>query len=621
MTASSQDTPQRGNAYYAWAVCGFLLVAIWLIYFQTLEHRLLEFDDNGFVYDNPQITAGLTSEGIRWAFTEGPYGEWYPLAPLSHMLDCQLYGLNAWGHHLTNVLLHAAGSIGLFLVLWRMTAELWPSAFAAVVFAVHPQHVESVAWVSERRDVLSGLFFMLTLAAYLGYIQHGRSLVRYALVAALFALGLMSKPMLVTLPPLLLLLDFWPLGRLGMAGDLPNRTRSVPRPAVRWLVLEKIPLLALAVGDCFMTLRTHYATTAPLGWAGRIGNAAVSCVTYIEQFFYPLDLAAIYPLPPGGPSAWRASGAIAILAAASAAAVIYRRRCPYLFVGWFWFLGMLAPVLGIVRVADHAMADRYMYLPGIGLYIALAWGAARLAPSLPAGRWVLVGGSGLTVALLIVASILQASYWRDDETLFTHTLACTTDNATAEVLLGVALAQQERYDEAIALYRAALEIRPDWYEPHLHLGSALTRVGQYDEALEQLRQALENHPRPYRIYTTIGELLLVQQKFDEARAAFEQAIALEPGSIPAYNYLGISLFLQGKYDEAIVEYTKALQIDANFALGHLNLADALAAKGQFDQAILHCRRALEIDRNNPAAQAKLDALQRASQGRGGQPPR
>ncbi len=236
------------------ACAGFSLLAIGLIYGQTLGHVLLDYDDSGFVSANPHVTGGSDRRGNRWAFTEGPYGEWYPLAPLSHMLDCQLFGLHAWGHHLTNVLLHAATSIALFLVLWRMTGELWPSAFVAAIFAVHPQHVESVAWVAERRDVLSGLFFMLTLGAYLGYVRHGRSLGRYVLTAVLFALGLMAKPMLVTLPPLLLLLDFWPLARFGFAGDTPRWTQTVERPGTLRLVLEKLPLVALTAGDCLMTL-------------------------------------------------------------------------------------------------------------------------------------------------------------------------------------------------------------------------------------------------------------------------------------------------------------------------------------------------------------------------------
>ncbi|HEY1785868.1 MAG TPA: hypothetical protein VGG30_09980, partial [Pirellulales bacterium] len=237
MGSPQNDTQQSVETYYACGVSAALLLAIALIYGQTLSHGLLAYDDGTFVTDNPHVTAGLTAESVHWAFAEGPYGEWYPLAMLSHMLDCQLFGLEAWGHHLTNVLLHAATSIALFLVLWRMTEELWPSAFVAAVFAVHPQHVESVAWVAERKDVLSGLFFVLTLSAYLSYVRHGRSLARYWLVVALFALSLLSKPMVVTLPPLLLLLDFWPLARFGAAGDTPRWTRTVARPGLLWLVV------------------------------------------------------------------------------------------------------------------------------------------------------------------------------------------------------------------------------------------------------------------------------------------------------------------------------------------------------------------------------------------------
>ena len=302
------------------------------------------------------------------------------------MLDCQLFGLNAWGHHLTNVLLHAATSIALFLVLWRMTGELWPSAFVAAIFAVHPQHVESVAWVAERRDVLSGLFFMLTLAAWLGYVRHGRTLgalfagggavcaradgqadARHA-AAAVAAVGFLAAGPI----------------RCGGATCPTGRERS-SGPACDF-DLEKLPLVALAAGDCLMTLRTHVKGARAVPWSERIGNAAVSCVTYIVQFFYPVDLAAYYPTPPGGPPRVEGGRCDRDSGPSSAAAVIWRRRCPYGFVGWFWYLGMLFPVLGLLKVSGHVMADRYMYLPGIGLYIALAWGAARLAAAWPRGR-------------------------------------------------------------------------------------------------------------------------------------------------------------------------------------------------------------------------------------------
>jgi len=642
----------RAATYYAWGVCGCLLLAIWLIYAQTLDHALLGYDDSDFVFANPHVTPGLTVDGIRWAFTEGPYGEWYPLAPLSHMLDCQLFGLKAWGHHLTNVVLHAAASIALFLVLRRMTDELWPSAFVAAIFAVHPQHVESVAWVAERRDVLSGLFFMLTIAAYLGYVRHGRPVTRYLLVALLFALGLMAKPMLVTLPPLLLLLDFWPLGRIGAASDTPEWTQKLERPGTLWLVVEKLPLLALAAADCLMTLRTHVTGGVALAWPERIGNAAVSCVTYVVQLFHPVDLVAFYPTPEGGPPAWKAIGAIALLAAVSAAAVIWRRRCPYLFVGWFWYLGMLSPVLGLIKVSDHVMADRYMYLPSIGLSIALAWGAARLVAGSPERRWALGASAVLAIALLVACADWQTSNWLDDETLWRHALACTPDNVKAEQNLaealdrqgrrdeaiaycrlatqhaidcwpfnglGALLAREGKLDEAVAQYRQALAKNPDAYLVHVNLGAALARQEQFDEAKQHFDRALEINPRGIDACVSLSHLLIYQKKFDEARAALERAIAIDPYSSTARNDLGSAFFLEGKIDESIPHYEAALALDPRFVLAHNNLASALAARGRAKEAIGHYRRALELDPSNSEAHVELDKLLRADASRQDQP--
>jgi tetratricopeptide (TPR) repeat protein len=618
-----------------------LLLAIGLIYGQSLGHTLLDYDDNGFVYDSPMVRAGLTTEGIRWAFSEGPFGEWYPLAPLSHMLDCQLFGLNAWGHHLTSVLLHAATSIALFLVWRRMTGELWPSALVAAVFAVHPQHVESVAWVAERRDVLSGLFFVLTLGAYLGYVRRGRSLAWYVLVAALFALGLMSKAMLVTLPPLLMLLDFWPLARIGSAIDRPRWTASVERPDALRLVLEKLPFVALAAGDCLMTLWTHVSGGAGVAWSVRIGNAAVSCVTYVVQFFYPVNLAAFYPTPPGGPPLWKVVGAIAILAAVSAAAVIWRRRCPYFFVGWFWYLGMLSPVLGLVTVSNHAMADRYMYLPGIGLYIALAWGAVRLAAGSSEGRWVLGTCAGLVIAVLVACAAWQTSFWRDDETLWRHALECTTDSGEAELgfanalnhrgrfdqaiahyrraqqfaggssafnNLGLAFLQQHKLDEAIAEFRRALEIEPDSFRAHANLGVALAQRNEFSDAMKHFRRAIAIKPDLADSHYGLAHLLRLEGKIDEARAEFERAVELDGRNTAARNDLALTLLELGKTDAAITQLEAVLAIDSKFLLAHINLARALAARGQIHEATVHYRRALEIDPHNSAVREELDRL-------------
>jgi protein O-mannosyl-transferase len=629
-------TPPPANAYYAWGVCGLLALAVWLIYGQTLDHGFLDLDDSGFVYANHHVTPGLTAEGIKWAFTDGPYGEWYPLAPLSHMLDCQLFGLNARGHHLTSLLLHAAASIALFLVWWRMTDELLASAFVAAVFAVHPQHVESVAWVAERRDVLSGLFLMLTLAAYLGYVRHGRRPGRYCLVAAMLALGLMAKPMLVTVPALLLLLDYWPLARIGAAQDAPAWTRAIERPGTARIVLEKLPLFALSAADCLMTLRTHNHPTVPWTWSVRIGNAAVSCVTYVVQVFWPVDLTAFYPMPTGGQPTWKVAGGMTILALVSAAAVIWRRRCPYVFVGWFWYLGMLFPVLGLIGVSDHAMADRYMYLPGIGLYAAVAWGAARLCAGSPTGRRMLVGGAGLVIAGLLACATWQTSFWRDEVALWGHALTCDPDNYRAELGLAGALAQNDRFDEAIAYYRRAEEhavdagaltglgtlllrqgkvdeavaqLRqavarfPDNSLAQLNLGAALSRQGQFDEARQHLQRAIEINPRQSTGHVAMAHLLIRQNKFDDAREELERAVAIDPYSAAARNDLGSILVNLGKTEDAITQFQTALDLEPDSVLAHTNLALALARLGRTGEALAHYRRALQLDPNN------LDALQ------------
>ena len=369
-------------------VCGLLLLAVALVFGQTVQHGFVNYDDNGYVSDNPQVTKGLTVQGIGWAFTTTHGSMWGPLTWLSHMLDCQLYGLHSWGHHLTNILLHAATTIILFLVLRRMTGDLWPSALVAALFAVHPLHVESVAWVAERKGLLSGLFFVLTIGAYVGYVRHRFSLLRYLAVVVLFALGLMAKPMVVTLPFVLLLLDYWPLGRIVVG------TRRVPSAAgpaageqtahgvclLRRLVVEKIPLFALAAASCVAAPFTQGEAVASLNairLSSRITNALVSYVAYVGQFFSPVGLAVFYPHPGSSLPIWKAVGALALLVGVSAAAVAWRRRYPWVFVGWFWYLGTLVPMIGLVQIGGHAMADRYTYVTQIGLYLALAWRARR----------------------------------------------------------------------------------------------------------------------------------------------------------------------------------------------------------------------------------------------------
>ncbi len=423
----SADQPAR--ALWIWAICGFLLLSVGLVYGQTLGHEFLGYDDDGFVFNNPHVIPGLTLSGLWYALTDGPYGEWCPLTTLSHMLDCQLYGLNPAGHFLTNVLLHAASSVLLFLVLLRMTRDLWPSAWVAAIFAIHPLHVESVAWVAERRDVLSGLFFMLTLGAYTLYTERP-SWVRYLAVAGCLALGLMSKPMLVTVPFLLLLLDYWPLDRFRHAAAASPEAGLGPwfgRLPVGWrLVVEKAPLLALSAAACAITMSTHGSLRQddrvdPLSLGPRIGNALVSYVAYLGQSLFPVDLSPYYPHPGTDlPIAW-ALGSLVLLVAITAVAAWFWRRQPYLIVGWLWFLGTLVPVIGLVGAFIQSRADRYTYLSQIGLTIALAWGAWTVYQSRQSlrpeswRRWMLAVASPATVLVLGAIAWRQTTYWRNAE--------------------------------------------------------------------------------------------------------------------------------------------------------------------------------------------------------------
>lgn len=412
------------EAHTAMVVCGLLFVVVWFVFGQTLSHEFV-YDDQEYICTNLHIMHGPTIVGIVWAFTHSYSDNWHPLSWLSHMLDCWMYGLDAGGHHLTNVLLHAANAVLLFLLLWRMAGSLWPAAFVAAVFAIHPLRAESVAWVTERKDMLSGLFFLLTLAAYLGYVRHRPSTVRYLAVAVLFALGLMSKPMLVTLPFVLLLLDYWPLGRIAA----PRLAATAGR-----CFLEKIPLLLLSVASCVVTplaqTRAMVGTGyLPLSW--RVSNALVSYVAYLGQFFYPVGLTAYYPHPGPTLPLWKPVAAFFVLAAISLAALAWRKRHPCLPVGWFWYLGMLVPVIGLVQVGLQARADRYTYLPQIGLCIALTYSFHQMAASWPYRRWICGGLALVTLTTLMTSAWQQTYYWHDDGTLWTHALQYTQRNTTA----------------------------------------------------------------------------------------------------------------------------------------------------------------------------------------------
>jgi len=445
------SSPNRGERSVVVAICVGLIAIIAIVFGQSVHHGFVNYDDNTYVYENPRITRGLSVDSLRWAFSHVHSSNWHPLTTISHILDCQLYSLDAGGHHLTNCLLHSAATVLLFLVLRALTGATWRSAFVAAIFAVHPLHVESVAWISERKDVLSGVFFMLTLGAYSRYARVP-SLPRYLLVAFVFSLGLLAKPMLVTTPFILLLLDYWPLNRF------------TNRVVIRRLVAEKTPLLLLSAGSCAATLFAQKGiiiTTRQLPIWWRVGNALVSYAVYLWQTIWPTRLSAFYPMREDESELWPVVGALALLIGITTAVIILRRIRPYLFTGWFWYLGMLVPVIGFIQVGVQAHADRYTYLPQIGLGIAAVWGISDLAQWLNLQRTVRFAAVAL-IAVLVFLSWRQTGYWRNGETLWTHALSVTNNNEIAHYGLGDIFVRQSQFDKAISEFRATLSIRPQW---------------------------------------------------------------------------------------------------------------------------------------------------------------
>ena len=573
-------------------LCLLLVLATALVFGQTIGHEFVNYDDGEYVYENPRVAAGLSFTGTAWAFTTVHAANWHPLTWLSHLLDVRLFGLHAGGHHLTSVLLHAAAAVFLFLALLRLTGDPWPSAFVAAVFAVHPLRAESVAWVSEGKDVLSGLFFMLTLWAYAGYARRPFSWVRYLPVAALFALGLMSKPMLVTLPFVLLLLDYWPLRRLSPATG--GGAFAVPRR----VVFEKLPLLALTAASCVATYFAQGEAVAPIDLiplSARIANAVVSYAAYMGQLFIPRGLAVFYPHPGSGLPIEKVVVSAVVLAVVSTLALVWRRRYPYLFVGWFWYLGMLVPVIGLVQVGSQAMADRYTYLPQIGLCLSVAWGGAQLTASWRYRRLACGAVAGIALAVLIGLGWRQVSYWRTSETLWTHTLASTGRNFTAHSNLGDALAESGKVEAAIVQYRKALDIRPASAKVNYNLGNSLARKGQVEEAVAHYRRALELAPDHAKAHNNLGIALEGIGQVDAAVVHYRRALEINPGLADALYNLGNSLARKGQVAAAIAEYRRAVELAPDHAKAHNNLGIALEGIGQVDAAVGHYRRALEIN--------------------------
>ena len=559
---SMKENSRPGKNRSVLVVCVLLAVAVLLVFCQTLRYEFVNYDDDQYFYANPPVQAGLTWSSVRWAFQTGHASNWHPLTWLSLMLDVELFGNGPAGPHLTNVLLHAVNTVLLFLLLRRLTGAQWRSAFVAGLFALHPLHVESVAWVSERKDVLSGCFGLLALLKYARYTQAGVKPFAsrdYWLALLFCALGLMSKPMMVTLPFVMLLLDWWPLGRMK-----PTALHS--RFAVVWrLVSEKLPFLALCVISSLVTLRVQSKAMQPLAQISvgiRVVNAVVSYVRYLGKTFWPVDLAI--PYPHMGYASFRLFCLSTMLIAAVCLVVIrFRNRFPFLVTGWFWYLGMLVPVIGLVQVGTQSMADRYTYLPLVGVFVMLVWGTGELWK-----YWRLSTAAIWPVALLIlvacaVRAMDQLRFWQNSETLFHHALAVTKGNYAAHYNLGEYYASQNRLDEAIDHYRTALQISPRYDDALNNLGVALAMKGQFDDAIARIRESIGYRPDKADAYYNLGNVFVMQREFGEAASAYKEALRLTPDYPAAHNNLANVLITQGHRDEAIQHYREALRLDPN----------------------------------------------------------
>ena len=573
-----------------------LALATLIAYEQVRYNSFVEYDDNIYVTENPYVLKGLTGESISWAFTTSYAGNWHPLTWLSHMLDCQLFGTDAGWHHLTNLLLHIANTLLLFGVLKQMTGAIWRSALVAAAFALHPLHVESVAWIAERKDVLSTLFWMLTIAAYLGYVKRPSS-GRYLLTLLALALGLMAKPMLVTLPFVLLLLDYWPLGRFLNSQDAKPMNIRSQWPIIYRLVREKIPFFALSAVSCVITFIVQQKAGAvaeierlPVNF--RIANVFVSYINYINKMFYPSNLSVFYPY-----HGTRLSVVIIYfieLAVVSAIIIYMSRRYRYLAVGWFWYLGTLVPVIGLVQVGSQAMADRYTYVPLIGLFIIIVWGIPELISKWSYQKIWLKVIAAVVLAVLLLWTRTQVKSWKNNATLFAHSIAVTENNWVMHNNYGKALAGEGRYQEAIDHLNEALRLRPVYFEARNNLGMVFFMQGKTDEAMECFTEALRIRPDKAEAYHNLGSAYAKQGKFELASQNYKEALRLKPYYPMAYYNLGVIMNMQGKCDEAIKYLGEALRLNPNWPGALDALAIAYAGKGDFLQAVETANKGIGI---------------------------
>lgn len=645
MPAAESTIQSSTNRRLTWLISLALAALVWAVFGQTVHFEFVNYDDPGYIYKNPVITQGLNASGVMWLFSHANVGTWFPLTDLSHQLCWQLFGANAGSHHFVNVLLHMGAVIALFLTLRSLTSTVWTAAFATALFAIHPLRAESVAWVVERKDVLSGLFFMLTLRAWARHAQSPSTQAgqwwsrNYLLALMFFALGLMSKSMLVTLPFVLLLLDFWPLNRCSAkTGDFCSYIRIWLR-----LVIEKIPFFIMSVTIGVITLSTQnnaVVIAQSSGFFSRIGNALLAYVEYLSHIIFPIELTVTYPQPDGQPAVLKIIFAAILLLAISGLAFLQRRRHPYLIIGWLWYLGTLLPVIDIMQAGQNARADRYTYLPQIGICLLVAWGARRFVRHVRVPRQFVVFAAIVLLAAMAAAADAQTRHWQNSLTLWNRSLTCNPNNPRAENNLGSALNNLGKWDDAIPHFERAIGLQPDYVEARVNLGVAFVNQNRRSDAIQQFELALKTNPHSADAHYNLGDALGYLDRHPEAITHFRSALEVRPNYAEAHYDLGLSLGIQGNWREAIPHFENALgfnidETDAryivavalnkqqkwgsairlleevlqrkpDFAEAHNNLGIALDQNGNSAEAIPHFQTALTLaDQQGNAALAEI----------------
>jgi protein O-mannosyl-transferase len=599
-------------------ICILLSILILAVYWKIQYHEFINYDDGRYITENINVKSGLSKDNLIWAFTQSHSANWHPITWLSHMLDAHFYELDPYGHHLTSLALHIANSLLLFLVLSRMTGAIWKSCFIASLFAFHPINIESVAWVSERKSVLSTLFWLLTMWTYINYTQK-KSLTKYIIVFLFFLLGLMSKPMLVTLPFVLLLLDYWPLNRFKTlpSNTFNTSTKAIPKTNLLNLVFEKIPLLILAAASCTITLAAQKSwgavvslETVPL--LSRISNALVSYLKYLEKMMWPKNFSIFYPYPADGFVFWKVLICGLTLTAITFISIKLIRKAPYFLVGWFWYLGTLIPVIGLVQVGQQAMADRYAYVPLIGVFIIIAWGLPDLLKNYLLKKKSLVFLTGIYFSVLMTSCWIQLQHWENSIKIFKHAIKVTDKKHPSFIAvynnLGVVLIEQMKFEEALVNIKKAVNLQPNYAESHNNLGNALSGLNRFNDANIHYKTAINLKPNYAEAHNNLANSLNKKSNIDQAIIYYKKAIQLKPEYSEAHFNFGVALNKWNRYEEAIDHLQETIRLEPNFSRAHLALGNIFIKKENFESAIYHLEATIQIDPHNPIAHNSLGSV-------------